>query len=157
MKGMPSSTGDHRDAPRVEPTDRRVRVLFGGQTIVDSRRATRVLEGDHPPVYYVPIEDVAPGSLDPSGGRTTFCPWKGTASYFDVVAGGKRAEHAAWTYNEPRPGVETIKDAVAFYAGPMDACYIDDERVEPQAGGFYGGWITSDSQVPRDAVQAERF
>jgi uncharacterized protein (DUF427 family) len=141
---MAESVWDHARPPRVEPTDRRIRVVLGGETIVDTRRAYRVLETGHPPVFYVPAEDVAPGSLEPSGGRTTFCEWKGTASYFDVAAGGKRAERAAWTYREPIPGFEAIEDAVAFYPAHMDACYVDDELVQPQPGGFYGGWITSD-------------
>jgi uncharacterized protein (DUF427 family) len=152
---MARSSEEHVRAPQVESTDRRIRVVFGGETIVDSRRAWRVLEGSHPPAYYVPIEDVAVGTLEPSGGRTTFCPWKGMASYFDVVAGGKRAERAAWTYPEPRQGVEAIRDAVAFYAGPMDACYVDDERVEAQPGGFYGGWITSELRGD-DAAETDR-
>ncbi len=141
---MAESVWDYPRPPRVELTDRRIRVVLGGETIVDTRRAHRVLETSHPPVYYVPAEDVAPGALEPSGGRTTFCEWKGTASYFDVSAGGKRAERAAWTYREPIPGFEAIKDAVAFYPALMDDCFVDDERVEPQPGGFYGGWVTSD-------------
>jgi uncharacterized protein (DUF427 family) len=141
---MSESVWDYPRPPRVEPANRRIRVVLGGETIVDTRRAHRVLETSHPPVYYVPAEDVVPGALAPAGGRTTFCEWKGTASYFDVSAGGARAERAAWTYPDPIAGFEEIKDAVAFYPALMDACYVDDERVEPQPGGFYGGWITSD-------------
>ena len=142
------SVRDYPRPPRVEPTGRRIRVVLGGETIVDTRRAHRVLETSHPPVYYVPLEDVAPGVLEPSSGGTTFCEWKGDASYYDVAAGGRREERAAWTYHDPSPGFEPIRDAVAFYAGPMDACFVDDERVEPQPGGFYGGWITSDVTGP---------
>jgi uncharacterized protein (DUF427 family) len=125
-----------------------VRVELGGETIVDTTRAHRVLETSHAPVYYVPQEEVAPGVLAASGGRTTFCEWKGTASYFDVVAGGRVVERGAWTYREPTPGFEAICDSVAFYPGLMDACFLDDERVVPQAGGFYGGWITSEIVGP---------
>jgi len=142
------SVREYPRPPRVEPTERRIRVVLGGRTIVDTRRAVRVLEASHPPVYYVPPEDVAPGALVPSAGRETFCEWKGSASYYDVVAGGARAEHAAWTYRHPLRGYEAITDAVAFYAGPMDACLVDEERVEPQPGGFYGGWITHDVVGP---------
>jgi uncharacterized protein (DUF427 family) len=130
--------------PRVESSTRRIRVELGGETIVDTRGAYRVLETSHPPAYYIGLDDVAPGVLEPSPGRTTFCEWKGTASYYDVVAGGQRAERAAWTYHDPLPGFEEIRDAVAFYPALMDACWVDEERVEPQSGGFYGGWITSD-------------
>jgi uncharacterized protein (DUF427 family) len=141
---MSESVWDYPRPPRVEPAERRIRVVLGGETIVDTRRAHRVLETSHPPVYYFRAEDVAPGSLEPAGGRTTFCEWKGTATYFDVSAGGARAERAAWTYREPLPGFEAIKDAVAFYPARVDACYVDDELVQPEEGGFYGGWITSD-------------
>ena len=82
----------------------------------------------------------APGS--------SVCEWKGRASYFTVAVGDRRAEGSAWSYPEPRPGYEAIRGHLAFYAGPMDACTIDGERVEPQPGGFYGGWITSDVVGP---------
>jgi uncharacterized protein (DUF427 family) len=145
---MPESVWDYPRPPRVEPTVRRIRVVLGGEVIVDSRGAHRVLETSHPPVYYVPPGDVTPGALEPSGDRETFCEWKGLASYYDVVAGGRRVPRGAWTYRDPRPGFEVIRDAVAFYPGPMDACYVDDERVVAQEGDFYGGWITSDVVGP---------
>jgi len=141
---MTESVHDYPRPPRVEPSPRRIRVVLGGETIVDSRRTHRVLETSHPPVYYVPLEDVAPGALAPVEGGTTFCEWKGVASYYDVSAGGRTSERAAWTYHYPVPAFEAILDAVAFYPGRVDACYVDDELVEAQAGGFYGGWITSD-------------
>jgi uncharacterized protein (DUF427 family) len=145
---MTESVWDYPRPPRVEPANRRIRVELGGETIVDTLRAHRVLETTHPPVYYVPPEDIASGALVASGDRTTFCEWKGVASYYDVVAGGKRAERAAWTYSGPTRGFEVIRDAVAFYPSAMDACLVDDERVEPQPGGFYGGWITADIVGP---------
>ena len=145
---MAEAVRDYPRPPRVEPSGRRIRIVLGGVTIVDTRRAQRVLETSHAPVFYVPAEDVAAGSLEPADGRTTFCEWKGTATYFDVVAGGKRAERAAWTYRDPFPGFEAIKDAVAFYAAPMEACFVDDERAEPQPGGYYGGWVTSEVTGP---------
>jgi len=147
---MTESVWDYPRPPRVEPCPRRIRVVLGGQTIVDSIRTHRVLETSHPPVYYVPLEDVAAGTLEPSGGRTTFCEWKGVAAYYDVSAGGRTSERGAWTYRDPVPGFEAIRDAVAFYPAHMDACYVDDELVAAQAGGFYGGWITSDVTGPFD-------
>ncbi len=145
---MAESVWDYPRPPLVERSARRIRVELGGQLIADTARAHRVLETSHPPVYYVPLEDVVDCILVPSGGRTTICEWKGAASYYDVVAGGRRAERAAWTYRDPRPGFEAIRDAVAFYPGRMDACFVDDERVEAQAGDFYGGWITADVVGP---------
>jgi uncharacterized protein (DUF427 family) len=142
------SVWDYPRPPRVEPTPRRVRVVFGGVTIVDTRRAWRLLETSHPPTYYVPIDDVATGVLRPAGGPGSFCEWKGMASYFDVASGERTAPRAAWTYATPSPSYEALRDHVAFYAASMDACYVDDERVTPQPGGFYGGWITSDLVGP---------
>ena len=121
---------------------------LGGETVADSTRAYRVLETSHPPGYYVPLEDVAPGVLTPAAGRPTFCEWKGVASYYDVSAGGRTVERGAWTYHDPTPAFEEIRDAVAFYPHLVDACFVDDERVVAQAGGFYGGWITSDVLGP---------
>ncbi len=146
---MRESVWDYPRPPRIEPSGKRVRVVLGGTVIADTARAHRVLETSHPPVYYVPLDDVAPGSLEPSRGRTTFCEWKGVASYFDGIGGdGRRVERAAWTYHDPSPGFEAIRDAVAFYPGLMDECTLDGERIEAQEGGFYGGWITSEIVGP---------
>jgi uncharacterized protein (DUF427 family) len=142
------SVWEYPRPPRVEPASRRVRIELGGELIVDTTRAHRVLETSHPPTYYIPLDDVVPGALVPSGGRTTFCEWKGVASYFDVVAGGKTIARGAWTYRDPTRGFEAIRDAVAFYPGRMDACFLDEERVVAQPGDFYGGWITSDVVGP---------
>ena len=123
-------------------------MVLGGVTIVDSTESHRVLETSHPPVYYVPVDTVLAGVLRSSGGRTTYCEWKGVASYYDVSAGGRTVERGAWTYRDPVPGYEAIRDAIAFYPGRMDACYVDDEPATAQAGDFYGGWITSDIVGP---------
>ena len=142
---MPESVWDYPRPPRVERSRKRVRVVLGEAVIADTTRAHRVLETSHPPVYYVPLADVAPGSLEPSRRRTTSCEWKGIASYFDVISGdGGRIEGGAWTYRDPVAGFEAIRDAVAFYPGLMDECTLDGEHVEAQDGGFYGGWITSE-------------
>ena len=146
---MSESVWDYPRPPRVESSRKRVRIVLGGGVIADSARAYRVLETSHPPVYYVPLEDIAPGSVEPSGGRGSFCEWKGSASYLDAIgADGRRVERAAWTYRGPAPGFEPIRDAVAFYPGLMDECSLDGEVVEAQAGDFYGGWITSEIVGP---------
>jgi uncharacterized protein (DUF427 family) len=137
------SVWDYPRPPRVEPSTRRVRIEISGATIVDTSAAQRVLETSHPPVYYVPAESIAEGALR-SNDRRTFCEFKGVAHYFDVVVGDRVERAAAWSYPDPSPGFETIRDHVAFYPGRMDACHLDDELVQAQAGGFYGGWITED-------------
>ena len=141
------SVADYPRPPRLERVSKRIQVVLGGVTVADSTRAHRVLETTHPPTYYVPREDVLEQALVPSNGRTTFCEWKGTATYFDVVAGSVRAERAAWTYEQPTAGFEPIRGAVAFYCRPMDECLVDGERAEPEAGPYYGGWVTADIRV----------
>lgn len=128
--------------PRLERVAARLRVVLGGQTIADTLAGWRVLETSHPPVYYLPPEDIRPGALAPAPGRS-LCEWKGAARYLDVIGGGGRAARAAWTYPDPSAPFASIRDHVAFYAGPMEACFVGDERARPQPGGFYGGWITS--------------
>ena len=145
---MPESVWDYPRPPRVEPSRKRVRVVLGGQVVADSTSAHRVLETSHPPVYYVPPSDVAPGSLEPARGPGTVCEWKGSASYYDVIGGDRRVERGAWTYHDPAPGFEALRDEVAFYPAPMDECTVDGEVVEPQQSGFYGGWITRDVVGP---------
>jgi uncharacterized protein (DUF427 family) len=136
------SVWDYPRPPRIEPTSRRIRVEIGGGVIVDTRRAMRVLETSHPPVYYVPIGDVRDGVLEATA-RRTFCEWKGVARYFSVKVGDREERDAAWAYDDG-----PLAGHVAFYAGRMDACFVDDERATPQPGGFYGGWITSDVVGP---------
>ena len=141
------SAWDYPRPPAVEPTSKLVRVIFNGQTVAETRRALRVLETSHPPAYYIPPEDARLDLLSPTGQRT-FCEFKGQAVYWTLTVGDRVSESAAWSYPDPAPGYETIKDYLAFYPSRVDACYVDDEQVRAQAGDFYGGWITSDVVGP---------
>jgi uncharacterized protein (DUF427 family) len=138
---------DYPRPPRLERSARRVRVVLGGVTIVDSADCWRVLETWHPPAWYMPAEAFAPDALRDAAG-SSFCEWKGRARYHDLLAGGVTAARAAWSYPDPTPAFAAIAGHVALYAGRVDACFVDDERVTPQEGGFYGGWITPDVQGP---------
>ncbi len=133
--------------PRLEPEPRRLRVRFAGQLIAETRRGFRVLETSHPPNYYFPVDDVGADVLDRSA-RTSFCEFKGQAHYCAVRARDRVAPDAAWGYDHPSAGYEALAGTVAFYAGAMDACLVDDELVVEQPGGFYGGWITRDVAGP---------
>lgn len=141
------SVWDYPRPPRVESTNRRVRVVFQGKNIAESRQAKRVLETSHPPVFYIPPEDVRREFLHPSS-RTSFCEFKGSAHYWTVRIGDREVPNAAWSYPRPSQGYEAIRDHFAFYPSLMDACYVDEEKVQPQPGDFYGGWITSDIEGP---------
>lgn len=141
------SVWDYPRPPIVERTSRHIEVVFGGQVIADSTRALRVLETSHPPVYYVPLEDIAEGALSPSG-RATYCEFKGEARYYNVQAGGRAASEAAWGYGDPAEGYGVLAGHVAFYPQLMDECRVDGEVVRAQPGTYYGGWITSDVVGP---------
>ncbi|MBC7441860.1 MAG: DUF427 domain-containing protein [Ramlibacter sp.] len=136
------SVWDYPRPPRVEPSTDRVVVRFGGDVIVDTDDVIRVLETSHPPVYYLPRAAFPPGSLEPAAGNS-WCEYKGRASYLSVVAPGRREESAAWTYPAPAKGYEALVDRIALYPGRMEECTVNGERVQPQPGDFYGGWITS--------------
>lgn len=141
------SVWDYPRPPRVERVPRRVRIVLGGEVIVDTNDVVRVLETSHPPVYYLPIAAFAPDALDDAEG-SSFCEFKGRARYLDVRGGDRVVPRAAWNYPAPSRGFETLADRVAVYPGGMDACTVDDVEVIPQPGGFYGGWITPDVVGP---------
>ncbi|MEM8826648.1 MAG: DUF427 domain-containing protein [Pseudomonadota bacterium] len=133
------------DYPRpaiAERSNLPVRIVFGGVTIAETDASVRVLETSHPPTHYIPETAFIDSALVRISGRS-LCEWKGHAHYYDVVAGVRPAERAAWGYRAPTPAFAALTDHVAVYPAMVDACYLDGEAVVPQAGGFYGGWITS--------------
>jgi uncharacterized protein (DUF427 family) len=141
------SVWDYPRPPRVEPSFRLVRVVFNGRVVAKTRESLRVLETSHPPTYYLPPASVRQRYLFPTD-RTSFCEFKGVATYYSIEVGGRVSENAAWSYHSPTAAYEAIRDYLAFYAGRVDACYVDRERVQVQEGDFYGGWITSDVRGP---------
>lgn len=141
------SVWDYPRPPRLEPSPKRIQIVFNGVTIADSQCTQRVLETSHPPVYYIPPEDLKMEYLVAVEGQS-FCEWKGVARYYSIVVGDKQANKAAWYYPNPTPEFASIKNYVAFYPSRMDACFVAGEQVIPQPGDFYGGWITSDIVGP---------
>jgi uncharacterized protein (DUF427 family) len=141
------SVWDYPRPPSLAVTGRHVVVELGGEVIAETRRAFRVCETSHPPVYYVPRPDVADGVLRPSAGGS-FCEWKGRATYWTVEAGGRAEPDAGWSYEAPSARFAAMVGAVAFYPGRMDRCLVDGEVVRAQAGGFYGGWVTDEVVGP---------
>ncbi|HSR32654.1 MAG TPA: DUF427 domain-containing protein [Anaerolineae bacterium] len=141
------SVWDYPRPPRVEDSPRHIQVVFAGVVIADTHGAKRVLETSHPPVYYIPPQDIRMDYLEPTS-QSSWCEWKGQASYYTVVVGDRRAPDAAWFYPKPARDFTAIQNYVAFYPQKMDACYVDGEQARPQPGGFYGGWITSDIVGP---------
>ena len=119
-----------------------MRVEFAGITLAETDLGVRVLETSSPPVYYFPPEDVRTEFLKPMV-HTSFCEWKGTASYWTVEVRGRRQEAVAWSYEQPDEGYEQLAGHLAFYATLVDACFVGNEQVTPQPGDYYGGWVTS--------------
>jgi uncharacterized protein (DUF427 family) len=136
------SVWDYPRPPRLEKINDHLRVVFAGETIAKTNRAFQVLETSHPPVYYFPPDHVRMDLLVAASGRS-FCEFKGVAKYWSLVVRSMRSEQAAWSYPDPVPAFAEIRGCLAFYASRVDECWVGNERVQPQAGDFYGGWITS--------------
>ena len=129
----------------------RVMIEHRGQIFADTRASVRTLETSHPPTYYIPPGDIAPDVLRRAAG-SSFCEWKGHASYWDVVVGDIVLGRVGWSYPEPSRAFASLRDHVAFYAAPFDRCSVDGVTVVPQPGNFYGGWITPDLAGPFKGV-----
>lgn len=127
--------------PALEAVAQRIVIYLGGVVIVDTQSALRVLETHHAPTYYVPLNAIQATVLTAPG--QSFCEWKGVARYVDVVCAQKTAKRAGWIYDSPTSAFAHLAGHVAFYASMMDACFVGAEKVLPQAGDFYGGWVTS--------------
>ena len=147
------SVWDYPRPPRLEPTASHVRIVHGGIILADTRRALRVLETTHPPVFYLPPADIRMDQLQPSQARRSFCEFKGLATYWTLLSPGAGTEaptvaNVAWSYPEPTEPFAALRDHLAFYASRVDECSVDGEIVQAQPGDFYGGWITSRVKGP---------
>lgn len=140
------SVWDYPRPPRLEQSGRRVVVRLGDVALADTRRAWRVMETSHPPSWYLPPDDVAMDHLRQAPGRS-LCEWKGQADYLDVAVGQIVLPRVAWRYRIPVAAFAPIAGHIAFYPGALE-CTVDDQPVQPQPGGFYGGWITPDVVGP---------
>jgi uncharacterized protein (DUF427 family) len=140
------SVWDFPRPPRLQSDPREVVIRCGEVEVARSLSAITVLETAHPPSFYLPLSDVARQLLMPAPGAS-LCEWKGAARYWTLVAGGRRLERVAWSYPEPLPGAEVLRDRVAFYPAALE-CSVGGAPVRPQPGGFYGGWITPELVGP---------
>lgn len=140
------SVWDYPRPPRIEADTREIVVRWGKTEVARTRGAVRVLETAHPPSFYLPWEDVAEDLFQAAKG-SSFCEWKGPASYWSLVDGERRLPSVAWSYPQPLAGAEAIADCVALYPKALE-CRVDGALVTPQPGGFYGGWITPELVGP---------
>jgi uncharacterized protein (DUF427 family) len=136
------SVWDYPRPPRVETARRVLRVELARVVLAETVHGLRVVETASPPCYYFPPDDVRVDLLEPSPVRT-ICEWKGVARHWTARVGDRVVEEAAWSYADPRPGYEALAGYYAFYAGRLDGCWIGNEKAIPQAGRYYGGWISS--------------
>mgnify|MGYP001819186431 FL=1 len=138
------SVWDYPRPPALRQDPRLVEVKAGASIIAGTTAAVRVLETASPPTFYLPADDVDMDQLVEAAGSSV-CEWKGRAVYWAL----ERAPDlpVAWSYPRPRARFDRIENYLAFYPGRVE-CYVDGERVRPQAGGFYGGWITTEVVGP---------
>ena len=155
MGAMPERVADYPRPPALRASREPVRVIALGQLLCDTAAAGQepleiwtVCETFHPPTVYLPPQAMRRELLQPAAGHS-FCEWKGVARYFDVVVPvvadqpGRCLRRAVWQYPDPTPAFAPIAGWFALYPGLMDGVWLGGERVSPQPGGFYGGWITS--------------
>lgn len=136
------SVWDFPRPPRIEPIDGIVEVLAGETLIARSRRAMAVLETSHAPTVYLPPDDVDDQLIE-HGEVTSVCEWKGAAQTLHVAG----VQGAGWRYVQMYPAFAQLWLWPSFYPSAL-ACTLGGERIRPQPGGFYGGWVTNDLAGP---------
>ncbi len=140
------SVWDFPRPPRVVHDTREVVICRGSVEVARTHCAVLVLETSHPPSFYIPWADVNRTLLVPGSGGS-FCEWKGPAAYWSLLDGARSLKNVAWSYPKPLAGAEAIAGNVAFYPTDLD-CTVNGQKVTPQPGGFYGGWITPELVGP---------
>ncbi|MGD8477315.1 MAG: DUF427 domain-containing protein [Burkholderiales bacterium] len=139
------SVWDYPRPPLLEPSNRLVVVEANGDTLAHSTNTFRVMETASPPGFYIPEQDIDWDKLTPAPGSSV-CEWKGVAKYWRL-ASQPDGKAVAWSYPEPIAAFGVLRGYVSFYPGRVD-CYVDGEKVRPQPGEFYGGWVTDDIVGP---------
>ena len=114
----------------VRPSSREVRVTFAGETVARTRRGLFLFETGLPARYYIPQDDVRMDLLTPTA-KSSYCPYKGRASYWSLRVGDREAADAAWAYLDPLPECPRIKGHICFYPEKVDR--IEVERVASRA------------------------
>jgi uncharacterized protein (DUF427 family) len=140
------SVWDYPRPPKVVADQRRVVVRFGDSIIADSISTYRVLETAGPPTFYIPPRDVRVELLQPFPGASV-CEWKGTAKYWSLKTSEPAREAIGWSYPTAQSPYELISGYFSFYPGRVE-CFVDNQRVRPQPGYFYGGWVTDEIVGP---------
>ena len=140
------SVWDYPRPPMADADSRKVVVKAFGVIILETSRAIRILETASSPTFYIPPVDIDTDFLEQASG-SSFCEWKGKATYWNVTVNGRNLQKAAWSYHNPSERFKEIDGYFSFYPARVD-CYVDGEKVIPQPGGYYGGWVTSEIVGP---------
>ena len=140
------SVWDYPRPPKLLADKRHVVVRLEGLIIADSRESFRILETAGPPTFYLPPSDVCGELLHPFAGASE-CEWKGTANYWALKSSAPVRIAVGWSYPTAQPPYELIAGYFSFYPGRVE-CFVDSERVRPQPGYFYGGWVTDEIVGP---------
>jgi uncharacterized protein (DUF427 family) len=139
------SVWDYPRPPKVVACSCRVKVMHNTKVIADSTEVWRVLETASPPTFYIPNKDIDWAWLIAKPGHS-FCEWKGKATYW-ALADEAAGAPVAWQYDQPFAEYGMLREHTSFYPARV-ACYVNGERVRPQHGEFYGGWVTNDIVGP---------
>lgn len=140
------SVWDYPRPPKIVKDSRIVVVKWMNQTIAKTTKSVRVLETASPPTFYLPPDDVKTELFEKAPG-SSYCEWKGRAAYWNISFEGNTLKNSAWSYENPTPPFKRIAGYFSFYPGKLE-CYVDNIRVKPQPGGFYGGWMTPEITGP---------
>jgi uncharacterized protein (DUF427 family) len=132
--------------PAIVVDQRRVEVRLENLIIADSQQSYRILETASPPTFYIPPYNVRLESLELFRG-SSICEWKGVAQYWTLKIPQRSSQSIAWSYPNPNPPFEAIAGYFSFYPARLE-CFVDGQRVRPQPGEFYGGWVTSEIVGP---------
>ena len=144
---QPEKVCDYPGRAICQPFAGELKIVVNSIVLATTTRGFRVLEREHPPTYYFPLQNIQMQYLRLNA-RTSECEWKGQAIYFDWVFRDAKIRDIGWCYPSPNSKFADIQDYISFYPAKADACFVDGEQVTAQAGDFYGGWITSNLEGP---------
>lgn len=136
------SVWDYPRPPVCVADPRDIIVRLGESIIAKSTESIRVLETASPPTFYIPRKNINFELLSKTPG-SSFCEWKGAATYWSLNANGRTIKDIGWSYESPSKRFASIQGCLSFYPARLQ-CTVDGERVRPQPGGFYGGWVTDE-------------
>jgi len=139
------SVWDYPRPPSLQTTNAHIRLELNKESLLDTTRSLRVCETASAPTYYFWKEDFKGDFL--KSDHTTYCEWKGTGTYWSLDKSGELLKDVAWSYEDPFAEYQALKGLVSFYPAHFET-YLDGERVRPQAGGFYAGWVTDKIKGP---------